>query len=152
MLTYHVEDFRELFEKLEPLLERHWREIALDQERVPLAVDYARYRQFAASGHLAMIGAWDSGKLVGYIAAIVSTHLHYASTLFAAIDVFWLDPAYRAGLNGLRLFTELEAELKRRGVVKMIGQTKLAADKDVSKLYEYLGWSPVETLFAKVIQ
>lgn len=150
MLGYCVEEYSEVRERLKPLMERHWLEIGHDRELIPLDVDHEKYAVLAEAGALALVCAWDQGRLVGYIAAINGTHLHYASTLFAEIDVFWLDPAYRKGLNGLRLFTELEAELKRRGVKKVLGQTKLG-DKDVSALFKYLGWSPVEILFAKVI-
>lgn len=151
MLTYDREFYIDIDAELRPLLVRHWNEIALDKAAVPLDVDEARYRILDEGGNLVIITARDGVRLVGYVVAILSSHLHYASTLFGAIDVFWLDPAYRAGVNGIRLFTELELELKRRGVRKMIGQTKLGAGRDVSRLFEYLGWKPIETVFSKVV-
>lgn len=140
--------------ELQPLLQRHWEEVALDKEQVPLDVDHFRYAQLDAHGALVIVTARDprnDHRLVGYIAAIVSEHLHYAGSTFGALDVFWMEPGYRKAVNGMRLFAEMELELARRGVVKMVGQTKVRKDLDVSAIYEWLGWTKTEVLFTKVL-
>jgi hypothetical protein len=99
---------------------------------------------------LAIVTARQEGRLVGYVAAIINTHLHYASTKFGTLDVFWLAPDVRKSVNGVGLFTAIEEELKRRGVVKMIGQTKLGPH-DVGLIFEFLGWTETERLFTKAV-
>lgn len=150
MLKYAIENYGAISHEIKPLLKKHWEEVGLDREAVPLDVDEARYSHLSATGGLVIVTLRDDARLVGYIAAIVSTHLHYASTLCGFLDVFWLDPGYRAGINGIRMFTELETVLKAMGVKKMIGQTKLG-DLDMSKMFEYLGWKAIEKLFSKVV-
>lgn len=150
MLTYAVEQYGVLSEEIKPMLHRHWLEIAVDQDAIKLDVDSERYAHLSACGSLVLITARSSARLVGYVAAILSTHLHYRSTLHAIIDVFYLAPAYRQAQNGLGLFVALEEELLRRGVRKVIGQTKLG-DKDVSAVFGFLGWTETERLFTKVL-
>lgn len=151
MLTYKVERYSDIAAEMVPLWVRHWKEVARDQETIKLDVDHSRYLQLCEAGALVIVTARAAGVLVGYIAAILSTHLHYTSTLHAGLDVFWLDPQYRNALNGVRLFTTIESELKLRGVKKVIGQTKLSGALDVSEMFKYLGWTPIETLFAKAL-
>lgn len=150
MLTYALENFSALSVEIKPLLQKHWHEIAVDRDTIALDVDYERYRHIDACGSLVLITGRQDAQLVGYIAAFISTHLHYASTLHAIIDVFYLKPAYRQAQNGLGLFVALEVELQRRGVRKVVGQTKLG-ERDVSKVFEFLGWTETERLFTKVL-
>lgn len=150
-MHYAVERYPEIAAELAPLVRLHWEEVALDKESIQVELDDDRYRLLDTQENLVIITARAGGKLVGYIAAIVSKHLHYARTLFGYIDVFWLAPEHRAGTNGIRLFVELERELRRRGVRKMIGQTKLGPKRDMSSLYQFLGWTHVENLFSKVV-
>ena len=150
MLKYAVEPFSKIIDEARPLLEAHWLEIGLDRDIIPLDIDYEKYLQLNANANLIIVTARQEGVLVGYIAAILSSHLHYHSTLFATLDVFYLKPEFRKGLNGVNLFLEMQRALKWRDVRKVIGQTKLG-DKDISAVYRYLGWKPIETLFAKVL-
>lgn len=149
---YQTEKFDAISEEVRPLLVRHWREVAKDQDRIKLAVDDERYRQLDEVGMLLLITARDEvGVLVGYIAAILSTHLHYAHSVFAMIDVFWLEPEQRRGLNGVLLFRALEDELRKLGVMKVFGQTKVGPRLDISRVYKWLGWMEHEILFSKVL-
>ena len=150
MLKYAVEPFSKIIDEARPILEAHWLEIGLDRDIIPLDVDYEKYCQLHENHKIIIVTARNEGALVGYIAAIISSHLHYRSTLFATLDVFYLKPEFRRGMNGLNLFLEMERALKWRDVRKVIGQTKLEG-KDVSAVYRYLGWKPIETLFAKVL-
>ncbi len=149
-MKYAVEHYGAVEIELRPLLRQHWLEIARDQDTIPLDVDEPRYLHLEACGSLALITARKDARLVGYIAAIISGHLHYASTLHAIIDVFWLSPDYRQARNGLGLFVALEEELARRGVRKVIGQTKVGEGKDVSAIFAFLGWTETERLYTKV--
>lgn len=154
MLKYEAANWGDIAAEIAPLTRRHWEEVALDKEMVPLDIDYLRYSQIEAAGMLVIITARDparDNRLVGYISAVCTFHLHYERTMFGVIDVYWLEPRYRQGLNGILLFTKLEEELKRRGVVKMIGQTKIRRDLDVSIMFEALGWKRAELIFTKVI-
>lgn len=153
--VFSVERWRDLRAEMIPLLVRHWREVALNHAEVPLEIDEAKYRQHDEAGVLHIVTARRKGQLIGYHVAIVATHLHYATTLHGITDVYWVAPELRAGRLGLRLFQRVERELKAvataRGYprIKLFTATKLHLDQ--GRLFEHLGYKPVERLYAKVV-
>jgi hypothetical protein len=150
-MTYEHESYSAISEEIRPLLRRHWEAIANDKEAVPLDVDEEKYRALDSAGLLVIITARVDGRLVGYIAAILSPHLHYRSTLFATFDVFWMEPEFRSGLNGVGLFTRMLLQLKAAGVVKVVGQSKVGSGRDVSAIYRALGFEQAEILYTRTI-
>ena len=150
-MTYEHESYSAIAEEIRPLLRRHWEAIANDKEAVPLDVDEEKYRALDSAGLLVIITARVDGRLVGYIAAILSPHLHYRSTLFATFDVFWMEPEFRSGLNGVGLFMRMLLQLKAAGVVKVVGQSKVGSGRDVSAIYRALGFEQAEILYTRTI-
>jgi N-acetylglutamate synthase-like GNAT family acetyltransferase len=132
-----------------PLLVRHWREIALNHADVPLDIDEAKYRELDESGALHIVTVRRQGLLIGYHVAIITTHLHYASTLHGITDVYYIAPECRHGVTGMRMFQAVERELKKHGVRKLFTATKLHLDQ--GPLFERIGYKPVERLYAKLI-
>lgn len=142
-----------------PLWAEHHAEIARDGDLVPLAPDWEKYSAHAAAGALHIVTARQDGRLVGYLFALVSTHLHYATTQFAFFDLYWLHPDHRLAGDadsletldsvGAQLFIEAEETLRRRGVEKMIGTTKVWQDN--SRLFKLLDWEETERVFARWI-
>ena len=147
--VYAVERWCDLRREMIPLLVRHWREVALNHADVPLDIDEARYKAMDESGALHILTARRNGLLIGYNVAIISTHLHYASTLHGITDVYWIAPECRHGVTAMRLFQAVERELKKLGVRKLFTATKLHIDQ--GPLFERLGYRPVERLYAKLI-
>lgn len=147
--VYAVEHWRDLRGEMVPLLVRHWKEVALNHAAVPLDIDEAKYRELDEKGALHIVTARREGRLIGYHVAIVATHLHYASTLHGITDVYWIDPELRHGITAVRMFSRVEKELKGLGVRKLFTATKLHLDQ--GRLFESLGYKPVERLYAKLI-
>lgn len=149
-LSYSIENWAQYAPDAEKLWEDHWREVAMDQDRIPLDVDWERYAALDASGNLHIVTARDEqGTLQGYCLAVVTTHLHYKSTVHAQYDVYWLAPVYRRGLTGYRLFQVMERTLKARGVKKLLSACKLSLD--VGPLFERMQWRETERTFTKYI-
>ena len=148
-VTVAPERFADVRDEIGALWLLHWQEIGQDKDVIPLDPDWDRYAALDASGHLAIVTVRKGGALIGYAFAIVDTHLHYRSTLFAALDLYFILPAHRGGRTALRLFQVLEAELKARGVVKAVGNTKLAHDQ--GRLFAFLGWREAERLYVKTL-
>lgn len=146
---YRVERWKHLRAEMLPLLVRHWREVALNHADVPLDIDEAKYAELDEAGALHIVTVRRDGLLIGYHVAIVSPHLHYASTLHGITDVYWIAPECRHGVTAMRLFQAVERELKARGVRKLFTATKLHLDQ--GPLFERLGYRPVERLYAKLI-
>ena len=148
-LSAQVEPFASCIGEIRPHLPRHWAELALDKEHVPLDPDCDRYEKMDAAGQLCMVTLRAQGQLVGYCCMMVSPELHYRTTLGARMDVFWLAPEYRGRMGGVRLFKAVEAELRRRGVKRAFMGSKL--HRDSSRLFEALGYRPMEMWFSKYI-
>ena len=94
----------------------------------------------------------SNGVLVGYVFMLVHPHLHYASTLWAQSDIFWLDPAYRSGWTGIRMFREVEAGMRKLGVKVIMLNEKLHFDSRVGELFKRLGFTHTENIFSKYLE
>lgn len=132
------------------MLARHWEELALDKEAVPLAPDWQRYRDLEATGALSAIAVRERGQLVGYSIMVLSTGLHYSSCPEARMDIFWLMPEVRGRWGGVRMFRAHERELRRRGVKRIYAGSKL--HRDLSRLFRRLGYQPVEIWLSKMLE
>lgn len=148
-ITYAVEEWADVRPEMEALFPTHWKEIALDQDQIKLAVDYDRYEQIAAAGAGHIVTVRADGKLVGYHVSLVATHPHYKNDLHGICDLFFILPEYRKGRIGIRMFQFVEETLKARGVVKMLASVKL--HYDIGKVLSYLGWNEIERTYSKYI-
>jgi hypothetical protein len=149
MLSFQLEAWPEIVEELKPLFPRHWQEIGVDRDAIPMDMDYEMYEKYNEIGYLKVVTAREGSKLVGYCMGLSTTHLHYKSTLFGLGDLYWLAPEYRSGSAGVRMFLKFEEVHKVLGARKLTSISKL--HRDVSPMFLALGWKPQETTFTKVI-
>jgi GNAT superfamily N-acetyltransferase len=148
--TFQWERFAAIAKELPPLFEKHWREIALNQDKVPLDPDWARYYDYDLLGILQVLTVRFDGGLVGYLFVFVHPHLHYASTLWAQTDLYWINPAYRG--RGVSLFRLMEKRLRELKVQAVYVNMKLHFEAErgtIAKIFERLGYKPIETIWVK---
>lgn len=139
-----------LLDEMRPLLERHWREVALCDAFGPVDIDLDAYRRAEDADMLRIYTARDQdGKLVGYAAYFVMPNFHYQSKLVAEADVFFLLPEERRGLAGLRLLRFADAELCKGGV-NIIAQ-KVKTAHDCGSLFKRMGYVHAENVWMKVV-
>lgn len=153
-VAFQREPFSAIIREALPLTRRHWKEVALWQDKAPLDPDLEYYFQAERQGRLEFLTARDKGVLVGYIGMIISTGLHYRSTIWAMSPVFWLDPAYREGRTGLKLFLEMEKILRAREVQVFELQPMRHFEEDrggVGKVLKHLGFEHTSNIFQKWI-
>jgi hypothetical protein len=148
-LTYQEEKFIDVMEECGPLIVSHWKEVALDQDSIELEPDWDAYNLLDCSGHLHITTVRDDGVLVGYAVYIINRALHYASQRYADGDIFWLDQQYRKGFTGIKLLKFAEEFLVGVGVTKIFNKTKLHMDKGA--VFERLGYTPIERVYAKAV-
>lgn len=122
--------------------------MAADKDQIKLDVDWQKYEALDAAGMLHCVTArdWD---VIGYHWLMVVPHMHYASTLMAFSDVFWIKPEYRKGWCGVKLFRFTEDSLKAKGVRKVFLPTK--PHLDLQAIYRRLGYRKHETVYSKMI-
>lgn len=106
--------------ELEPILPTHYRELALDQDIIPLSVDWESYQRLEDAEVLFFATLRDEGALVGYYIGFVSPHLHYSTCKMCATDIFYVLPQYRLNGGGSVLFDQTERELIALGVKKWV--------------------------------
>jgi hypothetical protein len=145
-LSFQWEQFSKIHRELLPLFKKHWKEVALDQEQVPLDPDWDYY--FAADArqilHILTARA-PNGKLAGYVFNIVGAHNHYKSTRHAHTEMFYLHPYFRKGWQPVRMFKENLAGLKVMGVeVAMISFKLHFQNGRVGKFLARLGYEATE--------
>lgn len=152
-LTFQWERFANIARELLPLFQKHYNEIAMDRELIPLDPDWQAYFNLDAGGVLHILTARNvKGNLVGYVFNLVGPHLHYASTRTAHTEMFWLDEAYRRGWAPVRMFTENLAGLKEREVIFTTIGFKLHFEGGrVGKLLSRLGYRPADITMRKVL-
>lgn len=147
MITTHLESFEERLPELQVLLPEHYKELALNQEHVPLDPQYHIYVERERRGELIFMVLRERGEMVGYFIGFIAPGLHYQTCLTCTMDIFFVRKDKRTGSAGVRLFRAVESELKRRGVKRWFMGSKVHAD--ASALFKRIGASPVETYYSK---
>ena len=135
MILYHVERLRDIHEELKPLIENHWKEVALNQGTINLNVNWDAFFQMDDDGRLHCSTAREGDKLVGYFVNIIVPHLHYADHLFSHNDAIYVDPSYR------------KEQLTIAGVSVMMINTKM--HKPFDRLLQRLNFVGTETIYSK---
>lgn len=152
-ITLQWERVSVLAKELSLLFREHWREIALFQDSVPLEPNWDLYFQYEIAGLLHVLTVRADGLLVGYVFLIFSPHLHYASTIYAHCDMFWLKPAFRRGLLGYRMLKQaVEYAAERQAKVMYVSTKRHFLGNRVGKLLERLGFSAEETVYYKQLR
>lgn len=151
LVSYQVENLHDCQTEIDLLLIDHWLEVSLNQTEVPLDPDWDFYFHMQDSGQLHIVTMRCAGELVGYHVTFVRPHPHYKTTLHGFGDVYYLNPDYRKGGHGIKLFREVDRTLKARGVVKVFSATKIHNDLDISVIFERLGWTFIEKVYSKLL-
>lgn len=155
MITCQVEPFVPFLEEVKPLLQKHYEEIALNQDKVPLDPQYDIYLARAARDEILLVTVREAGALVGYFVGFVTPALHYRTCLTLQMDIFWLEPLVRAhdsldrieaDMVAADLFTTVKKEAIRRGVKRPFFGSK--SFKDAHVLFESMGMHETERYFS----
>jgi len=149
MITAQKESFTAAIPELKPIFTRHWEELALNKDIVPLDMMYETYEQREAMGEVCFVTLRDKGTIIGYFVGFISPGLHYRTCLTCITDIFYVEPDRRGARAGVMLFQVVEEELKRRGVKRWFAGEKL--HKPCAPLFKYLGFEPVEQTHSKIL-
>ena len=149
-LAFQVEAWPAVAEEIKPLIAAHWSEMPFDVS-LPLEPDYALYRQLDVLARLHILTARADGELVGYFIAFLGRHPHYDIRV-GSMDIYYLAPKYRRGLNGLRLFEEYERTIRTRGARFLMATARLDREQNAAKLFERLGWQQARMLYSKRLE
>ena len=146
-ITYQIERWSDIESELSQIFPEHYEELA--DKNIVLDPDYNKYRLLDQAHLLKIFTVRNDSELIGYNILVIGPDLHYASTIMAHTDIYYLKPEFRKGRIGLKMFQYSENELKKLGVVKIFTGTKVY--KDNSRLFEYLGYKETEVIFTKLL-
>lgn len=150
MVTYQTESLAKVRREIEPLIEQHWAEIALNQDKIKLNPDWKAYADMDSVNALRVYTARKDGKLIGYFVMIVSKGLHYRDHLFASNDLIFLTKPARKGLTGVKLIKYAIQELSAEGITKLTVNTK--AHQPFDAILERLGFEEVERVYSLMLR
>lgn len=149
-VTYQQEPWSDaLRDEALPLLRRHWEEVALDQDKVPLDPNWSAYASCDSMGLLAITTARVDGALVGYVSHFIVPNFHYLMLKVADNDIFWLAPEHRNSRIGINLLRHAERNLRNMGCNKIIMKEKVHIP--LGRLFEFLGYREIERVHAKTL-
>lgn len=149
MITAQVESFERAIPELQGIFPRHWSELALFKDRMPLRPQYDEYVRRERDGNLFLVTVRKNGQLVAYYTAQVAPGFHYGSTLTATMDMLYVVPDERGRGLAVPLFGTVERELRRRGVQLWHSGYKSHNPLGLPRLYEMLGFAPADVYVAK---
>ena len=154
-IEFVVDKWENCKEKMRWLWNMHWEEVALNKNCIPLNIDEEVFDNLDKQNSLHILLVKDDDKVVGYYIAILRKHLHYAHSLTAFTDAYYLHPNYRKGFNGVNLFKYAEKTLKEAGVERIIMQTKLNRENnkklDKGIIFKKLGFIKAEVVYTKTL-
>lgn len=145
-----VEKFADCIGELkESIIQSHYEELALNKDKVPLIPNWDKYILLENADALVHISLREDGILIGYFIGVVDTHLHYMQTKMFTMDIMYVSPKHRNSNGGMLLMEKLEEECRRRGVQKMILNTK--KHFNIGALYVRRGFKHIEEIYSKWI-
>lgn len=146
-MEFDTEAFAGIKRQIEPLIKRHWEEIALNKDAIKLNPDWKEYARLSDSGALRIYTAREDGELVGYFVVIVSKSIHYKDHLFANNDIIFIDKEHRKGTAGIRLIKYAVEQLEAEGITLININTKVHQAFDV--VLERQGFNLIERVYSK---
>jgi len=149
VITYQIERWDTVEAEIVNLAKAHWREVAVLQEKMALALNCEMYRIRDADGSLHITTVRGDGGLAGYYVSFLSSHPHYAGRLCGFLDSYFVHPDFRRANVGLRLFETMESDMKTRGVKALFSSDKNSAS--LEHLFAYRAWECVGKQYMKWI-
>lgn len=141
---------------LAAVVEKHWQEVRMHADRMPLAVNWAKYRDLERLGILKVMAARQDDRLVGYASFMVMPHLHYAETIHAMNDAIYVDTEVRGvGIGLIRACEKALAELGEGQWVRILYHAKIHVEQErggFGRVFNALGYQAFETTHDKLVR
>lgn len=148
MLSFQLESVEKWALEAQPLYIQHWKELGLDQD-LEIAPDISKMKAIEALGMWKVVTARFEGRLVGYVLAVFSPHLHYSTSApMFIVDAYYIMPEFRTG-NGAKLLKFAESVARSLGAIKIYLSCKV--HEDHSALFTLLGYRLSDYAFIKRI-
>lgn len=148
-MEYQEESYWDVIDELRPMLQEHYKEVAMYQDDIDLNFDEEKYRTIDHQDALRIFTMREEGKLVGYNVFFVSTHIHYMDHIYAQNDVVYIDPEYRGSECTPTFFKRCDNWLKEEGVSVITYHMKV--NKPFQALMDFLEFDHAEHIYTKYV-
>lgn len=129
------------------IVREHWAAIAVDQEDVPLDVDWEAYQRREDNGTWRGFTARRDGRIVGYVGFFLFRPERYQSTLYINEDTIWIVPDEpNRGLLWYQLLKAAMAALPKPCKLQVKVRLQYGGDR-TGKLLERLGLVANEMIY-----
>ena len=146
MTTFQVESVEKWAAESKDLVYAHWQELGLDLD-LEIAPDFDKMRQLEHLGMFKVITVREDGRLVGYLLAVTTTHLHYrTSAKMLIVDAYYVAPECRSG-TGVKLVRFTGKLAHEIGAIKIYFSCKV--HRDHSQLFLKMGYRLSDFAFTK---
>ena len=155
-LEFQCEPFPRVAKELLPLLEANWREMAVYNDRTPLAPDWPYYFEASRLGVLQLFTVRCSGVIVGYLTVLIGPYRHSVCSRHCDVDIVYVDSGFRQGFTGLKLFRLMEKKMRELKVniirCESVAHFKNNNGLGIDILLKRLGYKPVATVHGKYLE
>lgn len=148
MTTFQVESVEAWEAECKDLVYAHWQELGLDLD-LEIAPDFEKMKLMENMGMFHVITVREDGRMVGYLLALISVHLHYKNApKMLVVDAYYVSPECRSG-TGVKLIRFTENLSKTLGAIKIYFSCKV--HRDHSKLFTAMGYTLSDFAFIRRI-
>jgi len=146
--VFRAERFVEARRDIQPLLEKHWKEVAHYPD-IHLNVDWYRYVALEEIGALKIFTARsDMGQLLGYAISIVQPHMHYRQSLQAVQDVLFISEDHRG--FGKKFIEWCDDRLRDDDVQAVYHHVKVA--HNFAPMLERMGYELIDRVYGRRLE
>jgi hypothetical protein len=139
----------EWIERVGPLIEEHYQEIALNKRLMVLKPNTEVYEGLERENRLIALGAFAGDEMVGYSVNVLVQHLHYADLLVAQNDIVFISKSHRHGHLGVALIQRTEIVVKERGAQMLFWHAK--QNTPLESLLPRMGYGVQDIVFSKEV-
>lgn len=133
------------------ILYRHWEELAVNKDKIPLSPDKEKYHQLQEVGVIKNIVVYnEKDEVVGYSVLLIQPALHYSCDVFAHVDIIYVDKQYRESSLGARLLLATENIAKENGASVILHHAKPNVPMIIKPL-EKLNYKLYEFIYGKYL-
>lgn len=150
MVTFHVEQVRDVWDEVYPLAREHHRSTENYKRHEPFNPKRERYERYNDAGLFQLFTARDHGTLVGYFGAYLTESMHSQCPILQE-DTFYIAPAYRGGRNALRFLKFIEEHFRREVPVEVLFSCEEDNPSGIKGLLAHLEYKPVIMVWSKYL-
>jgi GNAT superfamily N-acetyltransferase len=154
MITYQLEQVRDVLDEAKVHFEAHWDEIASNKHSRAFNPDFDLRLGAERRGNLVCATAREDGRVIGYIVWWVFPDPNAAPALTAETDIYYVEDRPARARIMLKMIKFSLEHLARLGIRNPRPRTKLkmvGRGRGAGRIWEALGFQPFEIIYTTTL-